>query len=153
MLNLIILPQWICYFLTTEPSLHPVNLLFLNIILLFVAQIPHSSQPHSFSPYLISYLSILRPWSGKHLLMLHDIQLWESLIGDCKTHSCTDVFIILISSFKLFHMGSQVGIDNAEGGVMKYKSHSNTTFVSLVAKVIIKLGNARWNWISHRYKK
>lgn len=85
--------------------------------------------------------------------MFHDVQLWESLIGDCKTHSCTDVLIILIPSFKLFHMGSQVGIDDAEGGVMKYKPHSDSSFVSLVAKAITKLGNTGCNQISHRYQQ
>lgn len=69
--------------------------------------------------------------------MFHDVQLWEGLIWDHKTHSCADVLIILIPSLKLFHVGSQVGIDNAKGSVVKYKPHSYPTFVSLLARVII----------------
>lgn len=71
--------------------------------------------------------------------MLHDVQLWEGLIWDHKTHSCTNVLIILIPSLKVLHVGSQMGIDNAKGGVVKYKSHSDPTFVSLLARVIIQL--------------
>lgn len=112
---------------------------------------PPSVQLHSVSPYLITVTS-QRPRRG-HLLMLHDVQLWHSLIGNHKTHSCTDVFVILIPSFKFFHMGGQVGIDNAEGGVMKYKSYSYSTFVSLLAKVIIKVCNTKYHQISHRYKQ
>jgi hypothetical protein len=67
--------------------------------------------------------------------MLHDVHLRDSLIGDWKSHSCTDVFIILIPSFELFHVGGQVRIDNAESGVVEYKSYSYPTFVSLLDKV------------------
>lgn len=69
--------------------------------------------------------------------MFHDVQLREGLIWDHKTHSCTDVLIILIPSLKVLHMGSQVGVNNAKGSVVKYKSHSYPTFVSLLARMII----------------
>ena len=46
-------------------------------------------------------------------------------------HACTDVFVVLVATLKVLHVGRQVRVNEAEAGVVENKPHGHTTFVPL----------------------
>lgn len=69
--------------------------------------------------------------------MLDDTERW--VVQQVKGHAGAYVFIVLVASFKIFRMCSQVGVDNAETSVVKNKPHCHTTFVPLQNKQMNKI--------------
>lgn len=46
-------------------------------------------------------------------------------------HAGTDVFVVLVAALKVFHVCSQMGVDDAEAGVVENKPHRHASFVPL----------------------
>lgn len=63
--------------------------------------------------------------------MFHDCQLRQTLVRGQEAHPGTDILVILVSALKVFHVGSKVGIDNAEAGIVEDKPHGHTPLVTL----------------------
>lgn len=63
--------------------------------------------------------------------MLHDVELRQAVIGDHEAHPGTDVLVVLVSALEVLHVGSQVGVDDTEGGVVEHEPDGHTTLVAL----------------------
>lgn len=50
-------------------------------------------------------------------------------------HSGTDIFIVLVAALKVINMCCQMGIDNAETGVVENKPNCYSSFVSLKKRI------------------
>lgn len=54
-----------------------------------------------------------------------------------ESHAGTYVFVVLVAPFKVFYVCSQVGVDNAEAGVVEHKPHCYASFVPLRKKNVM----------------
>lgn len=63
--------------------------------------------------------------------MLHDVELSQAVIADDEAHPGTDVLVVLVAALKVLHVGSQVGVDHTEGGVVEHEPDGHTTLVAL----------------------
>lgn len=48
-----------------------------------------------------------------------------------ETHAGTDVFVVLVSPFKIIHMSRQVRVYEAETGIVEHKAHCHSSFIAL----------------------
>lgn len=76
--------------------------------------------------------------------MFDDIQ--RGVVQQMEGHSGTDVSVVLIATLKVFDVGCQMGVDEAEAGVVENKPNSNTSFVPLKhqLKGLFRLMKGRW---------
>ena len=63
--------------------------------------------------------------------MLADGERGEAWVNLTKLHSRTNVFVVLVPPLILLRVGCQVGIDNADAGVVKLEPDCHTSFVTL----------------------
>lgn len=66
--------------------------------------------------------------------MFHDGQLWQTLVRNLKAHAGTDVLVVLIALLEVLHVGSQVGVDDAEAGIVEDEPDGHTALVALPKK-------------------
>lgn len=54
-----------------------------------------------------------------------------------ESHAGTYVFVVLVAPLKVFYVSSQVGVDDAEAGVVEHKPHCYASFVPLQKKNVM----------------
>lgn len=54
-----------------------------------------------------------------------------------ESHAGTYVFVVLVAPLKVFYVCSQVGVDDAEAGVVEHKPHCYASFVPLQKKNVM----------------
>lgn len=68
---------------------------------------------------------------GESVPVFHDWKGWWHGILLAKQQPCADIFVILVSSLKLFYMSCQVRVHNADSGIVETKPYSHGTFITL----------------------
>ena len=61
--------------------------------------------------------------------MLDDAE--RRVIQQVKGHAGTDVLVVLVAALNVLHVRGEVGVDEAEAGVVEHKPHRYTSFVPL----------------------
>lgn len=64
-------------------------------------------------------------------LVFHDGQLGQILVGNLEAHAGADVLVVLIALLEVLHVGSQVGVDDAEAGIVEDEPDGDATLVAL----------------------
>lgn len=72
-------------------------------------------------------------------LVLDDAE--RGAVWQVEAHARTDVFVVLIASLEVLYMRRQVGIDEAEAGVVEHEAHGHASFVTLETQ-----SHHRSNW-------
>lgn len=61
--------------------------------------------------------------------MLDDAE--GGVVQQVEGHAGADVFVVLVAPLKVLHVCRQVGVDDAEAGVVENKADGHATFVPL----------------------
>lgn len=61
--------------------------------------------------------------------MLDDVE--RRVVQQVEAHAGTDVLVVLVPPLKVVHVGRQVGVDEAEAGVVEHEAHGHATLITL----------------------
>lgn len=90
---------------------------------------PRFTSPERWDPGLSQARGPLSP-SPPNALVFHDGQR-AALVRTQETHPGADVLVVLVAALKVFHVSSEVGVDDAEAGIVEDEPDGDASLVSL----------------------